>query len=143
MVEEKEPCYRIWESTDHLAFLSIYPNMRGTTVVIPKKHYDSYAFALPPEELAALILAAQEVGLLLDRKLKVQRTALVLEGFGINHVHVKLFPLHGIPEGPWQPIRSHMVNQSNSTSYAGFISTHDGALASPEELSTLQSHLRE
>lgn len=60
IVEGKAPCHKIWEDEHHLAFLSIFPNTDGFTVVIPKKHYPSYAFDLPPQALADLMLATQK-----------------------------------------------------------------------------------
>ncbi len=89
------PSFKVWEDKNHYAFLDIFPNTRGMTLVIPKKHYDSYAFDMPEKEYTALLLAAKTVGKLLDKKLNVGRSALVAEGMGINHVHVKLYPLHG------------------------------------------------
>ena len=42
------------------------------------------------------ILPAKAVAKRLDAALAdVDRTAMVLEGFGADHVHAKLFPLHG------------------------------------------------
>lgn len=60
IVEGKAPCHKVWEDEHHLAFLSIFPNTDGFTVVIPKKHYPSYAFDLPPQALAGLMLATQK-----------------------------------------------------------------------------------
>jgi len=42
---QKIPAHIIWEDETHLAFLSIFPNTNGFTIVIPKKHFSSYAFA--------------------------------------------------------------------------------------------------
>ena len=36
IVANESPSHRIWEDDNHLAFLSIYPNTPGVTVVIPK-----------------------------------------------------------------------------------------------------------
>lgn len=38
IVEGKAPCHKVWEDEHHLAFLSIFPNTDGFTVVIPKKN---------------------------------------------------------------------------------------------------------
>ena len=46
IVKGEIPCHKIWEDEKHLAFLSIYPNTNGFSVVIPKKHFPSYAFSL-------------------------------------------------------------------------------------------------
>lgn len=62
----KSPCHKIWEDEKHLAFLSIYLNTLGFTVVIPKEHYSSYAFEQSDEVLSDLIIATKKVALLLD-----------------------------------------------------------------------------
>ena len=47
IVNGEVPCHKVWEDEKHLAFLTIFPNTEGVTVVIPKKHYPSYVFDLP------------------------------------------------------------------------------------------------
>lgn len=82
IVEGKAPCHKVWEDEHHLAFLSIFPNTDGFTVVIPKKHYPSYAFDLPPQALADLMLATQKVAKKLDKAFPdVSRTGMFFEGF--------------------------------------------------------------
>src|SRR3990167_207539 len=101
------PAHKIWENEKYLAFLSIFPNTEGFSVVVTKEHYPSYAFDLPEEVLTGLVLAAQKVAELLDEKLvDVGRTGMILEGFGIDHVHAKLFPMHGTKVSKWEPIKS-------------------------------------
>ncbi|WP_346015671.1 HIT domain-containing protein [Rheinheimera sp. 1928-s] len=41
MVAGQSPCHQVSEDDEHLAFLSIYPNTTGFTVVTPKKYYPS------------------------------------------------------------------------------------------------------
>lgn len=90
------PCHKIWEDEGHLAFLSPYPNTIGFSVVITKDHYSSYAFDLPDDILKNLIVATKKVAKLIDSRLPdVGRTGMIFEGFGIDHVHAKLFPMHG------------------------------------------------
>lgn len=80
----------------HIAFLSIFPNTVGATVVIPKKHYSSYAFAQDDAPLAELVIASKKIARILDDTLEdVGRTAMVFEGYGVDHLHAKLFPMHG------------------------------------------------
>lgn len=123
IVAGRSPVHKIWEDDEHLAFLSIYPNTLGASVVIPKKHFDSYAFAMPDDELAKLTIKAGIVGRLLDRAFDdVGRTAMVFEGFGINHVHAKLFPLHGT-QGEWKPL--HTDYNKYFDKYEGYVSSHE------------------
>lgn len=142
IVAGKASHFLVWQDEHYLAFLSIFPNTPGVTVVIPKKHHSSYAFALPPDELASLTCAAQKVAHILDAKLaNVGRTALVYEGFGVDHVHAKLFPMHGTAsEGGWKPI--HSSTRRYTDVYEGFISTHDCERANDEELAKLAAHLQ-
>ena len=80
IVEGKAPCHKVWEDEHHLAFLSIFPNTDGFTVVIPKKHYPSYAFDMPPQALADLMMATQKVAKKLDKAFPdVSRTGMAVQ----------------------------------------------------------------
>lgn len=113
---------------------SIYPNIEGTTVVIPKKHLDSYAFEASDDELTQLVLKSKIVGKLLDRFFGVGRTAMILEGMGVNHLHAKLYPLKGT-KNKWKPFKSNSNVFFNT--YKGYISSHDGPRESDTWLSLI------
>lgn len=143
MVHDNSKCHKIWEDELHLAFLSIYPNCEGVTVVIPKKHYSSYAFELDDDVLTHLILASKKVAHLLDKVFEdVSRTALVLEGFGVDHVHAKLYPLHGTNtyKHNWKEIKSDKNDFFDQ--YLGYISSHDSLRANDAYLKTLAERIR-
>ncbi len=142
IVDSDIPCHKVWEDEKHLAFLSIFPNTEGVTVVIPKKHYTSYAFQLPDEVLTDLVLSAKKVANILDETLKdVGRTAMVFEGFGVDHVHAKLFPMHGTKDmAEWSPIESQIFDYFEK--YPGYISSHDAARADDAKLMELSAHIR-
>lgn len=142
IVEGTAPSHKVWEDETHLAFLSIFPNTEGTTVVIPKRHYASYAFDLPDEALAELMRATKTVAKLLDEKLDdVGRTALVFEGFGVDHVHAKLFPMHGTADmAEWKPIESKIDKYFDR--YEGYISSHDYEREDDEKLAELAKRIR-
>jgi len=128
--------HNIWEDEKHLAFLTVFPNTEGAAVVITKAHYSSYAFDLPDEILTELVLAAKKVGKLIDAKFDdVGRTGLVFEGFGIDHVHAKLFPMHGTKMKTWRPIISRY--DKYFTQYEGYISSHGGPRVRDEILCEL------
>jgi histidine triad (HIT) family protein len=137
------PCHKFWEDEGHLAFLSIFPNTPGFSVVIPRRHYSSYAFDLPDDVLAKLTVAAKSVGRLLDRKLDdVARTGMIFEGYGVDHVHAKLFPMHGTGrDSSFRPISSNV--DKFFARYEGYISSHDGKRADDEKLAAFAAQLRE
>ncbi len=118
------PCHKVWENEKHLAFLTIFPNSEWVTVVIPKDHYPSYIFELSDDIIANLVFAARTVAKKIDAAFEdVGRTAMVFEGFWVDHIHAKLFPLHGTNDPNWKPIHSNV--HTFFTQYPGFISSHD------------------
>jgi len=139
IIEGKIPSYKIYDDNDYIAILDIFPNTKGMTLVIPKQHYDSYAFEMPDDTYAKFFLAAKKIGKSLDKKLGVQRTALVSEGMGVNHVHIKLYPLHGL--GP--EFKSMIPNGVHYyENYQGYITTLLGPRANDEEMRKLQELLK-
>ena len=125
------PSFKIRENNEFLAILDIFPNTEGMTLAIPKNHYDSYIFDMPDDVYTRFLLFAKETGKELDAKLGTERTALVMEGMGVNHSHIKLYPLHGIgkefkaitPEG-----------NIFFKKYEGYITTKLGPKAETEQL---------
>jgi histidine triad (HIT) family protein len=141
IVEGGIPSHKVWENEKFLAFLSIFPNTEGVTVVIPKKHYSSYVFDLPKDVRKELVEAAGTVAKILDEKLEdVGRTALVFEGFGVDHVHAKLFPMHGTKMDNWQAIGSDI--ETYFEKYPGYVSTHDAQRVDGAELAKLAEKIR-
>lgn len=139
IVEGKIPSFKFWEDEKHLAILDIYPNTEGMALVLTKKHYPSYAFEIPEPDFTDFFKAAKKVAKILDEKLPVQRTALVMEGLGINHAHFKLYPLHGLEEKfkeIWAPEKKFF------NKYEGYISTQLGPEASKEKLKELAEKLK-
>ena len=142
IVRGEAPAHKIWEDEKHLAFLSIFPNTEGFSVVITKEHYPSYAFDLPEEVLTEIVLAAKQVAKLLDAKLEdVGRTGMIFEGFGVDHIHAKLFPMHGTKMAEWKPLKSSVDKYFEK--YEGYISSHDYERADDMSLAALAEKIRE
>ncbi|BDR36537.1 HIT family protein [Photobacterium damselae subsp. damselae] len=142
IVKGKLPCHKVWEDDKHLAFLSIYPNTKGFTVVIPKKHYSSYAFAQSDEVLCDLIVATKKVALLLDKSFDgVARTGMFFEGYGVDHLHSKLSPMHGTGNNSeFQLIEANIDKFYDN--YEGYLSSHDWHRADDSELAQIAAHIR-
>lgn len=136
------PSHKIWEDEKHIAFLSIFPNTEGFSVVITKEHYPSYAFDLPNGVITGLFLAAKKAAKYLDAAFEdVGRTGLIFEGFGIDHIHAKLFPMHGTGNmAEWKPLKSNVDKYFDT--YEGYISSHDYKRADDEKLAELAKKIR-
>ncbi|KAB1520266.1 HIT family protein [Photobacterium damselae subsp. damselae] len=142
IVKGKLPCHKVWEDDKHLAFLSIYPNTKGFTVVITKKHCSSYAFAQSDEVLCDLIVATKKVALLLDKSFDgVARTGMFFEGYGVDHLHSKLSPMHGTGNNSeFQLIEANIDKFYDN--YEGYLSSHDWHRADDSELAQIAAHIR-
>lgn len=141
IVKGQSSSHIVDENEEFLAFLSIFPNTMGVTVVIPKQHYPSYAFDLEDEILTKLVLFSKRVAKKLDDYFDdVGRTAMVFEGFGVDHVHAKLFPMHGTKHQHWHAIRSSVNHYFEK--YEGYISTHDHVQADHAQLALLAHKIR-
>lgn len=139
IVAGKIPAHKVYEDEEFLAFLDINPNTAGMTVLTTKKHYPSYAFDLPKNVYDRLLQTAKKVAQLLDEKLGVQRTALVMEGMGIDHVHLKLYPLHGL-EAKFQEMWAK--DRVFFNKYSGYLTTQLGPRANDADLKTLAAKIR-
>jgi len=144
IAEGKVPCHEVWSSPTHLAFLTIFPNTPGVTVVIPRQHYSSYLFAQNDQVMIEQMLASKKVAQALDSFFQdSNRTGVVFEGFGVDHLHTKLYPLHGTGNlAEWQKIDSQTKNDFFEQ-YPGYISSHNSLRADDEQLGTLAAQIRE
>lgn len=143
IVAGQAPAHLIWESKNHLAFLSIFPNTPGFTVVIPKAHHGSYAFAQSDTVITELILATKKVAQILDSYFDdVSRCGMFFEGFGVDHLHSKLFPMHGTGNlADWQMIESESFNRFFEQ-YPGYLCSNNSARADDAELSQLAQKIK-
>lgn len=135
----------IYENEDYLAWLSPFPNTKGFTVLIPKKHYGSDVLAMKEKDLQEFILEAKKVSnLLLNYFEDVGRVGLMMEGTGVDHAHIKLFPMHctgHLKKGIWPQVHSN--NNSYFETYEGFMSSNDGPKADLKEIERLAKEIRE
>lgn len=136
------PSHILWEDQTHMAFLSIFPNTPGFSVVIPKAHHGSYAFDQSDAVLCDLMVAAKKTALLIDEALPgVARTGMILEGYGVNHLHAKLFPMHGTGDDSAFKKISSKVDKFFDV-YEGYLSSHDSARADDSVLAELAAHIQ-
>lgn len=142
IIKGEAPCHKIWEDEKHLAFLSIFPNTPGFSVVVTKEHHDSYFADLNDDVLKDLIIAGKKVAKLIDNGFEdVGRTGLIFEGFGVDHMHLKLFPMHGTKTDKWQQHNSHVEKFFDS--YEGYISSHNGPRMDDIELAKITKIIKE
>lgn len=129
---------KIWEDKDFMAILDINPNVKGMALIFPKKHFDSDVFDMSDDFYSKLMLVSKKVAKILEKGLNVRRVALVMEGMGVNHAHIKLYPLHGLSEKfqeMWAKKRIYF------NKYEGYLSTQLGPKVDLDELRKLSKKI--
>lgn len=146
IVAGRIPASIFWEDEKHIAFLGIDPNTEGVTCVIPKEHFDANPLTLPDEILSNLIIASKTTGRILENYYEdAGRIGFVIEGMGINHTHIKLFPMHGTGDlkgGVWKQFLSNHKENPWFEKYDGFITSIGGPMANPDELKELGEKIK-
>jgi diadenosine tetraphosphate (Ap4A) HIT family hydrolase len=133
------PSIKVWEDQNYLAILDLNPNTEGMTLVMPKAHSDSYMFDMADKDISEFVLATKKVSEKIENGLGVARVAMVMEGMGINHVHIKLYPLHGLEEKFTEMWSAEKVFFDH---YEGYITTQLGPEKSQEELEKVAKKIR-
>ena len=143
IAEGKIPANIYWQDDEFMAFLSIDPNTEGFSCVIPKKHYGSDVMKMPDDILQRFILAAKKVSAILENYFEdVGRVGIITEGIGVDHAHIKLFPMHGteyLKKGEWRQILSG--KEFWFPKYEGWICSGGGPMANQEELKQLAENI--
>lgn len=92
IINREIPAHFVYEDEVCVVIMDKFPSVTGQVLVIPKAEID-YAFDLPDEVYQHLMIMAKKVAIALDIVFATERTCLVVEGFEVPHVHVKLFPI--------------------------------------------------
>lgn len=96
IIQGKVPCEKIYEDEHSFAFLTIEPNTKGHTLVVPKK-YSRNVLDISDESLSNLILAVKKVSLLLKDKLgaegvNIHQNNEPAAGQAVFHTHFHVIP---------------------------------------------------
>lgn len=116
------PSFKIYEDEYFLAFLDISQSTRGHTLIIPKKHFDSF-YTLEDDYLKRIMKVAQEISFLLKEKLGASSVNLInnsgaLAGQTVNHFH-----LHVIPRYPNDGVKINP--KENEPNFVELKETHE------------------
>lgn len=87
------PCHKIAENDKFIAFLDVFPLVKGHTLVVPKKETD-YIFDLSNEELSEILVFAREVAHKIKKAIPCSRVGVSVIGLEVPHAHVHLVPIN-------------------------------------------------
>lgn len=93
IVGNRAQAQKLWENNEFLAFLDIKPINPGHTLLIPKRHFE-YIFDLAEPLYSQTFQHAKMLAAPLRAAMGSRRIGLMVEGFGVAHLHVHLVPIN-------------------------------------------------
>lgn len=97
IIAHEIPAYIVWEDEKHIAFLDIKPINPGHLLIVPKKVVGDI-LDMNNQEYTDLFLQAKDLAISLRKATNAKRIGYVVEGFGVEHVHIHLIPINAIYE---------------------------------------------
>lgn len=91
------PCYKLYEDDDVLAFLDLFPQSRGHTLVIPKKAQARNLLEIDADSLSKMILTVQKLTRVLVDELQPDGVQVAQfngapAGQTVFHIHMHIIP---------------------------------------------------
>jgi histidine triad (HIT) family protein len=97
IIKGEIPSYKVYEDDKTFAFLDIHPKQPGHVLVIPKNEVD-HVWDLPDEDYTALMETSKKVANRIREVIQPSRVAMQVEGTGVPHAHVHIFPFATVEE---------------------------------------------
>ena len=91
------PSYKIYEDEYVYAFLDIFPQKIGHTLIVPKCEVDYFA-DVPEPYYSAIFLAAKKIAPALQKATGCARICTMFVGYEIPHCHYHLIPTDSITD---------------------------------------------
>ena len=91
------PAYKIAETEDYLAFLDVFPLVKGHTLVIPKKEIDKI-FEMDKALYLGLMDFAYDIAQAVEKAIPCVRVGVAVIGLEVPHTHVHLVPLNTVQD---------------------------------------------
>ena len=87
--------YKVAEDERFLAFLDVFPLVKGHVLVIPKEETD-YIFDIESNEYLLFWQFAKKVAKAMDKVFNCERIGVAVIGLKVPHAHIHLVPVNGV-----------------------------------------------
>jgi histidine triad (HIT) family protein len=87
------PCYKIKENENFIAFLDVFPLVKGHVLVVPKIEIDKM-FDLPENYLQDILLFAKPIAAAIEKSFNCRRCGISVIGLEVPHAHMHLVPMN-------------------------------------------------
>jgi histidine triad (HIT) family protein len=89
IVKGEIPSFQVYEDTEYLAFMDIFPRVKGHILLIPKKHY-RWVYDVPA--MGAYFDIARKVGQAAKETLGARFFSMITMGEAVHHAHIHILP---------------------------------------------------
>jgi histidine triad (HIT) family protein len=89
------PCHKIAENEHFIAFLDVFPVVRGHVLVVPKVEIDKI-FEVPDDILAAALPFAKPIVKAIEKTFPCNRVGISVIGLEVPHAHIHLLPISSL-----------------------------------------------
>ncbi|MEQ1553146.1 MAG: HIT domain-containing protein [Ferruginibacter sp.] len=87
------PSYKIKENENFIAFLDVFPLVKGHVLVVPKIEIDKI-FDLPENYLQEFFLFAKPIAAAIEKSFDCKRCGISVIGIEVPHAHMHLVPIN-------------------------------------------------
>ena len=87
------PCYKIKEDENFIAFLDVFPIVKGHVLVVPKNETDKF-FDLSDDYLSKMLVFAKPIAHAIEKAFPCNRCGLEVIGLEVPHAHLHLIPIN-------------------------------------------------
>jgi len=114
IIKGEIPSHKIYEDEYTYAFMDIRPLTPGHVLIATKKQVD-HLWDLDDELYQHLMSATKKVALRIREVLQPPRVGMNVEGFGVPHIHVHVYPLY---KGLESTMRDYLAKPDQKTTDA-------------------------
>ena len=93
IISNEIPSYKIKEDDHFLAFLDVFPLVKGHVLVVPKIEVDKL-LDLPEDYLKEILLFAKPIATAIEKSLNCKRCGISVIGLEVPHAHMHLVPMN-------------------------------------------------
>lgn len=92
IIKGEMPAAKVYEDEAVMVIMDRFPSIKGQAVVFPKEQID-YIFDVPDALYTHLWLITKKIARAMDSALTPARVCVVVEGFDVPHVHIRVYPV--------------------------------------------------
>ena len=97
IINKEIPAYIIDENKNFIAFLDVFPLVKGHVLVVPKKQVD-YIFDLDNVAYTEFWSFTKKIATKLEKAIECKRVGVAVIGLEVPHAHIHLVPINNVED---------------------------------------------